>query len=160
MHKPTGLRQALQQITEDRSGWPHRERVEALKSEFEHSISWISGARDGPNGYNCFMYALGMQIISVTVWRLGQRDVFPDSVFALHVVETACDRVQAEDVREGDMVLYVTGDMLKHAGIVQENGRIRSKWALENCGNTRSSKYPSLTMNKFSIGGFVRLLET
>jgi hypothetical protein len=122
------LRAELQQITERVALSQHRAEFRALGARHAHSITWVADANTGPNGYNCFMYAFGIQELTAHLVKVALRhDTFPDSCFAAHMIATRLVEAAESEIEDGSIVMYFGSANPKHAGIVVQN-RVVSKW--------------------------------
>lgn len=124
-----GLREKLADLTQ--TGEEHGRAVSALATEFGHSIRPIVSAVE-LGRYTCLVYALdfeGMPEYEL-IAQLRHENVFAGTVFA-HWLLAHGHLEKAEEVKAelGLLALYLDDrNNFLHIGVVQEGGRIYSKW--------------------------------
>jgi hypothetical protein len=118
------LRRALDGVTGHLLTHEHACTVEGLKAIYSHTIAPLEDPPDQPNGYNCYMYALGLHRLPDDLVDLAlNADLSPDSAFVVHLLVSGA--LEPDD--EGDLVIYFGPPMPKHAGL--RHGRaVISKW--------------------------------
>jgi hypothetical protein len=120
------LRARLQDITwsDDIDG--HPSAIEALKSEFPHTIQLVELTnQEFPS--NCYECALGL-IPELTHWASGfdLPELYAGPKFISWLVHYLTE-IPIADAANGDLILYFEGQLPTHAGLIKEP-RVISKW--------------------------------
>lgn len=124
------LRKALQRVAEECVLSKHALEIAALASRHPHSIKLVEESHSDPNGFNCFMHALGIsELPSAFVQVAMYHNLFPDSGFVAHLIATQLVENDAPMPSNGDIVVYFEPPSPKHAGLFC-NGLIESKWGI------------------------------
>lgn len=120
------LRARLQDITcrSDIDG--HPPAVEALKSEFSHTIRLVERANQAlPR--NCYEWAFDLcPVLSHWVGEFNLPELFAGSKFVQELILYLA-KIPEGDVTDGDLILYFDRQIPTHAGLIKES-RVISKW--------------------------------
>lgn len=119
-------------MTEELPVEQHPDRVEALRSEFGHTIKIVNS--DLPiSGYTCAVHSFCLvndpTYIDVASFGLGKTFAGAEFIHFL-LGQGLIEERMPEASTVGDLVLYFDGAAFKHVGRVSEGGRILSKWGL------------------------------
>lgn len=129
--KQLELRKALQRITNEHHIRDHMKEIEKLRAQFKHQVYL---EREPPRKYNysCFEYALGVyddhDYIKIKLMLLDRNieNVFVNSSFIKYLI-------QNQILTEGDaIILYFNDDNPSHAGIIETEEIVISKWGNGN----------------------------
>ena len=143
------LRARLQDITYSSDIDGHLSAIEALKSEFLHTIRFIGSANPALL-QNCFEWALGIsQELAHWVGELELTDLCACSKFVQELIPHLIP-VSESDAAEGDLVLYFDGQMPTHAGLVKTSTVI-SKWGKGHIYQHGQLEVPSSYGNEISF---------
>ncbi len=123
------LRSELTRITDELDVNKHREQLIELRATHPHTIEIVE-AVDPDDDFNCVMFALDLVgSIEPPCTPLGR--YYLDTEFLEHLIRertlVSLDASEAEA-----LVIYLANGAVKHAGVVLEGGRVRSKWG---CGH-------------------------
>lgn len=120
------LRARLQDITYSSDIDGHLSAIEALKSEFFHTIRLVEHANPTlPR--NCYEWAFDLcPLLSHWVGELKLPKHLAGSKFVQELIPHL-DTLPESDVTEGDFVLYFDRQMPTHAGLIKEP-HVISKW--------------------------------
>lgn len=132
------LRRALDGITDHLLPHEHASVIEGLKSLYPHSISVLDEPPGLSHGYNCYMYALGMQSLPEDLVELGlHANTTPNGAFVAYLIATG----MLEPDENGELAIYFEPPMPKHAGL--RNGHnIISKWGIGRLWSHRPDEVP------------------
>lgn len=128
------LRNALDQPTPLQIPGYYRARIEALKTQFCHSIEMVPVKVPDLGWFNCYAYALGVSDEKryLDLAQQYQTAVLINSKFVADLLGRGeLVEVQPDDVLPNDTVLYFDGDLLRHAGrviAVAPQIVVQSKW--------------------------------
>jgi hypothetical protein len=120
------LRSSLQEITTTEDIEHHPQIIEALRSQFPHTIEIYERANPAfPR--NCFECALNLdQEVTHWVCDFGLPELFAGSMFALELI-LHMTKISESDATDGDLVLYFDKQIPTHAGRFKES-QVVSKW--------------------------------
>jgi hypothetical protein len=137
----TPLRSALQAMTSTNRGL-HERRIKELQNEYSHSIAILAYER-GPYGFNCAMYALGLENDSGYI-ELAKRcieldpnenpdpkyqGVHADTGFVQFLISEGF-LSELSSGAPGELLVYFESDQIKHIARVVSERRSRSKWGM------------------------------
>jgi len=106
----------------------HPDRLKAIARQFPHSIRVLTAPFDEPLGeFNCVMYALGLTARLESVCSMFGR-FYADTSFLRYLIDRSI--LQPCHESAGALVLWSSGDSIKHVGVMVESGRARSKWGI------------------------------
>lgn len=123
------LRKRLNQITDENVGI-HLSLFKKLKSEIEISIQVIDSEHP-IDRYQCIIYVFGFveDREYLKIARHGLGNVFAGKDFVKFLLDrNYLDEINKSEADENDIVLYFNNDGIEHAGKVETNKRVISKW--------------------------------
>jgi hypothetical protein len=128
------LRRALDDASAMRVAPEYRARLEQLRQRYHHNIRILDDGAGRLERFNCFAYAVG-------VWQgtryerlvdRTQSSVLINSAFVADMLARGkLAEVQRREVQPNDIVLYFSGNELKHAGrivSISPELAVHSKW--------------------------------
>ena len=120
------FRTRLQEITGNLNLREHPSAINALKSDYPHTIQLVGHAKPKVRS-NCYEWALRLDL-RLTSWvaEFGLPDLFAGNKFVSRLVQNLSP-ISIEAATAGDLILYFNGQMPTHAGLVK-NSQIISKW--------------------------------
>lgn len=128
------LRQALREITElpPEEIPNHPALVAALRSTYPHGIVEVTDPvviHLPLKKFTCFMHTFRLINASRAAYLMDMLGIQPKSDFVAHLVARHLSEISAEDVEDGDFVLYSRNQEIMHAGTVSA-ARVVSKWGV------------------------------
>lgn len=128
------LRQALREITElpPEEIPNHPALVAALWSTCPHSIVDVTDPEVihlPLQKFTCFMHTFRLINVPTAAYLMDVLGIQPKSDFVAHLVAHHLSEISAEDVEDGDLVLYSRSQEITHAGTVRA-ARVVSKWGV------------------------------
>jgi hypothetical protein len=129
----SGLRHALQSMTEETDGARHPELLRKLSREHPNTITILESLHP-LHCYTCFVHAFGFTEMPqyVSIAQIGFNYVYASPDFA----HWLCDQgrlveVTGSDLVPNDLALYTSTDgRFRHAAIFFGSDRFQSKWGL------------------------------
>jgi hypothetical protein len=128
------LRSELDAASKLRVSSEYRERLQALQSEFGHSISILADGHGRIGRFNCFAYALGLwnhDTYTMHVDRDGSSAIVNSEFVQRMMKDSELGEIEASKAQAGDMIVYFHKDRATHAGVVASAGdamSLHSKW--------------------------------
>lgn len=124
------LRLRLQKMTEELPVEQHPGRLEALRTEFGHTIK-IVDSEIPIGGYTCGVHSFSLvndpTYLEVASFGFGKTFAGADFINFL-LYHGLIEEKLSEAATVDDLVLYFDGVAFKHVGKVSEGGRTLSKW--------------------------------
>lgn len=128
----TELRERLQEITDCFGVNFHPKLIDDIRDTNPHTIIVLTGPEDYL-GYNCVMYALGIQSDPTSNAKYRAMLTFcPQNIHAdTEFIQFLVDRgylIESEGQQPGTLIAYLDDERFRHIGVVVECGVVRSKW--------------------------------
>ena len=132
----TKLRWGLQRITDTYIGDQIGAQIKLildLRSEHTHNIGLVDEAipaEESTFRYNCHQHAFDLRN-SAEVEEIAAVHpmIFPSAEYVSYLMDNLLTDVAATEADDGDHVVYLDEDAVKHTGILR-SGKVESKWGL------------------------------
>lgn len=113
---------------EDVASHPHL--LATIATECSHTI-YVVMSPHPISRYTCLMHVFDFvekpEYIAIADWGLG--NVFASADFAHWLIDNdELTPLHTDNAQPGDLVMYFRDGAFKHAGLLQGNGRVLSKW--------------------------------
>lgn len=121
------LRDTLEALTKIQTKSGQIDRMKQVNREFGCAITPLEF--DGPNDFNCFLYALGLsdcQEIKDALFDKQRTDIKAGAEY----IGELLDAEVLLPSKDGQIVMYLAGSTPSHAARLKQRDRCASKWGL------------------------------